>query len=329
MRAQARFAGIAMVLAAVCGFAASARADNLSGYTHHLNRIVGVFDDQVDYYTPTVDQPIWIDHERTWDDGTIGISSHAIAGGLSEGTNGPTSVKFTNYATTVVDPYGPYAQVRDSSAAAISAFTVTAHGMHVEVPDGKTLPPHLGIEVTVNLTYTMSTSIHQLPMAVIGADANAYLQGSFGSDTMGGSYSHDYDGTILSTGALAGALDNTLNQTFTATMTQIFDVDAGTKADLSVTSYILSVAGASTPPGWTDDFAYSGIDLHTQIEFSSRPVPLPGGGPVGGPELFEYYIVSDDGVITRDGFNRDLFVPAPGVGAVAGAVGLLTLRRRR
>lgn len=329
MRAQARFAGIPMVLAAVCGVAASARADNLSGYTHHLNRVIGVFEDLVDYYTPTVDQPIWIDHERAWDDGTLGVSSHAIAGGLSEGTNGPSSTKFTNYATSVVDPYGSYGQPREASASAISAFSVTAHGMHVEVPDGKSLPPHLGIEVTVSLTYTMSTSIHQLPRTVIGADAIAWVTGSFGSASSEGTYNHNEDSSINSGGALAGALDNTLNQTFTATMKQVFDVDAGTKLDLTVMSYIMSSAIATPPAGWTDDFAYSGLDLHTQIDFSSRPVPLPGGGPVGSPESYEYYIVSDDGVITRDGFNRDLFVPAPGVGAVAGAAGLLTPRRRR
>jgi hypothetical protein len=166
-----------------------------------------------------------------------------------------------------------------------------------------------------------------------GVQQDLTISSSFGSDSRQDAYHYFQFGgqtpRITTTGSLGAATFNQMGQVFTFSVEQTWRPIDGTKnlsIDVDLSSLVSGIYdNANSAGGATESF----VQARLTTDFSLRAAN--GFGPRGGDQFVEPgYIVSDeDGLISENGFNSDIYVPAPGAAALLGFGGLLAGRRRR
>ncbi|MFZ4574442.1 MAG: hypothetical protein ACOYN0_08600 [Phycisphaerales bacterium] len=171
------------------------------------------------------------------------------------------------------------------------------------------------------------------PGSFDGVSQDLTISSSFGSDSRQDAYHYFQFGAqtprITTTGNLGAATFNQLGQVFTFSIEQTWRPIDGSKnlsIDVDLTSLVSGIYdNANSAGGATESLMQARLTTDFSLYAAN------GFGPRGGDGFVEPgYIVSDeDGLMSENGFNPDVFVPAPGAAALLGMGGLLAARRRR
>ncbi len=316
-------ARMAAVLTVFAGAASLARADVLTGTFNAFSYDVSGRHD-VNKLMNEPDQSVFFEDQYASYGAGIDTQYSGRTGALYERSpDGPVYVE--NWAAAVA-----YRSNDEGLGVGMtqvnSGVKVDVKGVHIENV-GNAIPPDLGIEITVKVPISMNTHFHvpqywfdELQETWMGASVSASFGAAshvaFGAFNAGGTQGY---------GAMVGVQENQDNQQFFFQLSQVYYPHLDNKLDFSLDVNLAAAASILTSYTQLDEYGYADIFMQTGIEFESR---IYHPGPPGD-EGYEYYLVSDDGVLTRDGFNRDLFVPTPGAAGLCMIAGLAAARRRR